>query len=333
MTTIEAKTPATGTPTFRYSYTIGNQATPPAPGFSGPVSVAVAGDGLLYVMCSYYEYQPCWKFVAKCNLDEDYLGHFGSYGSGDGQFTWPNSIAVDRAGQVYVTDEWLQRISVFDGDGAFLKKFGEQGHAPGQWDRPAGIVFDADDNLLLVDSLNHRVQKLTKDGGFISEFGGPGDGEGQFNTPWGINLDRQGNIYVADWRNDRVQKFDSEGRFLAQFGGPGDGEGELRRPSGVAVDSQGFVYIADWGHDVVQVFDPEGRYVTRFIGDCHGYSKWAKARMASDPEGMAKQRAVVTDFTIERVFFQPTTVKVDDQDRILVVDTGRHRIQIYERAD
>ena len=41
---------------------------------------------------------------------------------------------------------------------------------------------------------------------------------------------------------------------------------------------------------------------------------------------------MVKDFTIERVFFQPTTVRVDDQDRILVVDTGRHRIQIYERV-
>ena len=106
----------------------------------------------------------------------------------------------------------------------------------------------------------------------------------------------------------------------------------FRECPGVAVDSHGYVYVSDWGHDIVQVFDPQGGYVTRFIGDCHGYSKWAVARMASDPEGMSKERAVVKDFTIERVFFQPTTVRVDDQDRILVVDTGRHRIQIYERV-
>ena len=323
---------ATRTPTYRYSYTIGNQATPPAHGFSGPVSVACAGNGLLYVMCSYYEYQPAWKFVAKCNMDEEYLGAFGSYGAGDGQFTWPNTVAVDRTGLVYVSDEWLQRISVFDADGQFLRKMEQQGSADGEWDRPAGIIFDADDNMLVVDSLNSRVQKLTRDGQFISKFGEFGDGEGQFNTPWGINLDRDGNIYVADWRNDRIQQFDAEGRFLQQFGGPGDREGGLRRPSGVAVDSQGYVYVSDWGHDIVQVFDPQGEYVTKFIGDCHGYSKWAVARMASDPEGMSKERAVVRDFIVERVFFQPTTVRVDDQDRILVVDTGRHRIQVYERV-
>jgi hypothetical protein len=47
---------------------------------------------------------------------------------------------------------------------------------------------------------------------------------------------------------------------------------------------------------------------------------------------MAKQRAEVSDFTIERVFFQPTGIEVDEQGRILVVDTGRHRIQIYEKS-
>ena len=34
-------------PSFKYSYTIGNQAVTPAHGFSGPVSVAVDNNGLL----------------------------------------------------------------------------------------------------------------------------------------------------------------------------------------------------------------------------------------------------------------------------------------------
>ena len=325
-------TAAVKVPTYKYSYTIGNQATPPAPGFAGPVDVALGKNGLLYVVCNYYEYAPSRKFVVKCNMDQDYLAHFGSYGEGEGQFTWPNSIAVDREGRVYLTDEWQSRIVVFDGDGKSLAKWGIEGQGDGEWDRPAGICFDADDNLLVVDSLNHRVQKFSKDGRFISKFGGPGAGEGQFNTPWGINVDRQGNIYVADWRNDRVQKFTADGQFLMSIGRSGDGEGEFNRPSGVAVDSDGYIYVVDWGHDRVEVFDPQGRYVTRFIGDCHGYSKWAQARMDSDPEGMSAERAVIKDFTIERVFFQPTGIEVDDQDRILIVDTGRHRIQIYEKV-
>jgi DNA-binding beta-propeller fold protein YncE len=325
-------TAAVSTPTYVYSHTIGNQATPPAHGFSGPVDVAVGQNGLLYVLCSYYEYNPITKFAVKCTIDEQYLGHFGRYGSEDGQFTWPNSIAVDRSGQVYVTDEWLNRISVFDADGNFVTKWENQGDGDGQWNRPAGIVFDAEDNLLVVDSLNHRVQRLDRNGRFLSKFGGFGSGPGQLNTPWGVTLDRQGNIYVADWRNDRVQKFSPEGRFLMQIGRGGNGDGEFKRPSGVAVDGDGYVYVVDWGHDRVEVFDPQGTYVTRFIGDCPGYAQWSEARMASNPENMAAQRAMVKDFRVERVLYQPTGIEVDGENRIIIVDCGRHRLQIYQKV-
>ena len=117
-----------------------------------------------------------------------------------------------------------------------------------------------------------------------------------------------------------------------QVGKGGDGEGELQRPSGVAVDREGYVYVVDWGHEIVQVYDPEGHFAARLIGDCPGFSKWAVARMASNPENMAAQRAVVTDFTIERIFFNPTSIEIDDDNRILIVDCGRHRIQIYEKT-
>ncbi|HZA23472.1 MAG TPA: hypothetical protein VFA32_12875 [Dehalococcoidia bacterium] len=72
-------TTAVSAPTYVYSHTIGNQATPPAHGFSGPVDVAVGQNGLLYVLCSYYEYNPITKFAVKCSINEDYLGHFGRY--------------------------------------------------------------------------------------------------------------------------------------------------------------------------------------------------------------------------------------------------------------
>ncbi len=325
-------TEAIANPTFEYRYTIGNQGTPPAHGFSAPVDVALGRDGLLYVVCSYYEFPPTVKFVVKCNVDEDYLAHFGSYGTGDGQFTWPNSIAVDRDGNVYLTDEWLHQITVYDGDGTFLRKFGVLGVDDGQFNRPAGIAFDAGDNLWVADSFNHRLQKLTKDGKFLGKWGTEGAGDGQLNTPWGINLDRQGNVYVADWRNDRVQKFTPDGRFLMTVGSTGAGDGEFNRPSGVAVDHDGNIYVVDWGNDRVQIFDAQGRYLTKLLGNCHGYSKWATARMASNPESMEEQRAVVDSFLPERIFFQPTGIEVDDEDRIFIVDTGRHRIQIYQKV-
>jgi len=316
---------------FEYMYTIGNQAVPPAEGFSGPVDVAIADNDELYVACSYYEYPPARKFVIKCNMEEDYLNYFGSYGDKDGQFMWPNSVAIDAQGNLYLSDEWLDRISVYDADGNFLRKIGDSGSGSGQIHKPAGLDIDSDGFLWVVDSGNHRIQKFTTDGEVVSSFGGLGVEEGQFNTPWGIKIGSDNNVYVADWRNNRVQKLDKEGNFLMSVG-DSEGDGKLTRPSGVAVDGDGFIYAVDWGgQEVVKVYDPAGKHIDNIIGDCEGYTKWAQTRMDSDPEGMAAQRAEVSDFTIERVFFQPTNIEIDSEGRILIVDCGRHRIQIYKK--
>lgn len=325
-------TQAVATPTFQYSHTIGNQGTPPMPGFTAPTAVALGQGGVLYVVSDYYEFNPMGKFVVKCTIDEGYFGAFGSYGTGEGQLTWPNSLAVDKEGNVYLSDEWLQQISVFDPDGKFQHRWGTEGKGDGQWNRPAGLAFDHADNLLVVDSLNHRIQRFSKEGQFLDQWGGPGSDEGQFNMPWGITVDSQVNVYVADWRNDRIQKFTPDGRFLMAIGRAGDADGEFNRPSGVAVDLGGYIYVVDWGNDRVQVFDPEGRFVTKFLGDCHGYSRWAEERMASNPENMKEQRAMVQDLTPERRFFQPTGIVVDAQGRVIITDTGRHRIQIYQKV-
>ena len=181
-----------------------------------------------------------------------------------------------------------------------------------------------------MDSLNHRIQRLSKAGRFLSKWGGPGRGEGELNTPWGITVDRQGNVYIADWRNDRVQKFDPEGQFLLTLGTAGTRDGEFHRPSGVAVDSEGYIYVVDWGNDRVQAFDPAGAFVAKFTGDA-GLSKWAIERMASNPENMLEQRQKAKSLEPERRFFQPTGIEVDSQDRIIIADCGRHRLQIYRK--
>ena len=319
------------TASYEYIKTIGNAAAPGQIGFRNPVDVALGQRGLLYVLNHAAENTPNGKRVAKCTIDEEnFLGEFGTFGTEDGQFSWPNSLAVDRDGDVYVSDEWLHRVSVFDPDGIFRHKWGVQGTGDGQWDRPAGLAFDGDENLLVVDSLNHRVQKFTKDGKFLTKWGGPGKGEGEFDSPWGIALDGPGNVYIADWRNDRVQKFTGDGKFLLQLGSRGNGEGELNRPSGVAVDQQGYIYVTDWGNDRVQVFDGDGKPVTQLFGDS-GLSKWGVDRLSTNPENMLEQRARVKEPDAEKWFVQPTAVAVDDSDRVIVVDSARHRLQIYQK--
>lgn len=332
---------------YRYSHTIGFYAQV-GRGFNNPVDVGLGHDGVLYVLNragADIELRMPYKRVTMCTVEEDYLGDFGSGGTGDGQLMWPVAIAIDDEGQVYISDEALQRISVFDKRGKYVGKWGIHGRGVGEFDRPAGLAFDQDGNLLVVDGLNNRIQTYTRDGRFLGSWGRAGHGEGEFNLPWGIAVDRIGQIYVADWRNDRVQKFDPQGRYLASFGQPGRGEGAFHRPAGVAVDHEGTIYVADWGNHRIQVLGPDGVFLSQFRGEA-GLSKWAQDYFISNQDELEERHKADLEpplqlsacddpreesASIEKLFWGPTAVKVDAQGRIYVVDSCRHRIQVYRK--
>ena len=86
------------------------------------------------------------------------LAHWGSDGSGPGQFNMAQGVAVDASGRVYVTDTYNHRVQVFDNDGAFLLQWGSYGSAPGQFYRPMGIGIAADGRIYVGDTWNGRVQ-------------------------------------------------------------------------------------------------------------------------------------------------------------------------------
>ena len=154
--------------TYIYSHTVGFHALI-GRGFNNPVDVAVGRDGTLYVVNRVgpeVQVRMGYKRVTMCTVDEEYLGEFGSGGSGDGQMVWPASVAIDRDWNVYISDEALHRVSIFDAQGRFLDKWGVRGSGDGELDRPSGIAFDSEDNLLVADSLNHRIQRFTSDGRF-----------------------------------------------------------------------------------------------------------------------------------------------------------------------
>jgi DNA-binding beta-propeller fold protein YncE len=321
---------------LQYSHTIG-RAEFSGPGFRVPVGVARGEGNRLYVLNRSYEGRPDGKRVTICTVDEEYIGEFGrgvraedlDAGVPDGHFMWPASIALDRAGNVYVSDEWSHRISIFTRDGDWVGKWGTLGAGDGELDRPTGLAFDGDDNLYVVDSLNHRVQKFTKDGRFILSWGRAGRGEGEFNMPWGIDVDAEGDVYVTDWRNDRVQKFTAEGHFLMQFGRSGTGDGEFNRPTGIAVDQAGVIYVADWRNDRVQVFDRDGGFITTLLGEAT-ISKWGKEKLDANAE-MWLQRQKAQGLEREKRFWGPTAIEVDAENRIFVAEGVRSRIQVYRK--
>ena len=332
---------------LQYSHTVGIYALK-GRGFNNPVDLAFGNNGVIYVLNRAgpeVAVRMPYKRVTMCTVDEHYFGEFSSGGVGDGQMMWPSSIAIDGDGNVYVSDEALHRITIFDSDGQFLSKWGTRGSGDGEFNRPAGIAFDGDGNLLVVDGMNNRIQRFTSDGRFLSAWGRAGNGDGEFNIPWGIHIDGAGSVYVADWRNDRIQKFDAKGKHLMSLGVSGKGDGEFHRPSGVATDSDGNIYVTDWGNERVQIFRSDGSFLAKIRGEAD-MSKWAddyfeantdeyeerqKADMEPAPDLILHDYSREESATIEKLFWGPTAVKIDAEGRVFVVDSCRHRIQIYQK--
>jgi DNA-binding beta-propeller fold protein YncE len=320
------------------------------PGFLNPVDMAFGRGGIIYVASRGHSegYEDLFqKRITLCNVAGDYLGNFATGGTADGDLMWPSAIAIDSEDNLYVADELLQRISVLDSKGRFLAKWGVKGTGEGEFDRPAGLAFDNEQNLLVVDGLNNRVQRYTKDGRYLGGWGKQGQGNGQFDIPWGISVDHLGNAYVADWRNDRIQKFDPDGKHLATWGSSGHGDGQFNRPSGVAVDREGYVYVADRANERVQVLDQRGRFVAKFRGQS-GFSKWAQnwfnianqdlkahwdaANLEPQLDPAYSDQLKYESGSIIKLFWGPTAVRIDARGNICVLETSRHRIQVYVKG-
>lgn len=295
-------------------------------GFSMPMDFALGSEGTMYVVSRGQEFYNSHGLTA-FTRDHELVWENRGPGYAGGQSVWPSSIDLTSDETIYVSDDHVSRIFMFDKGGTPLGVWGTKGSGDGEMNSPSGIVFDKDDNLYVSDSQNHRIQVFTRDGKLIAKWGGYGTAEGQFNMPWGIALDKAGDVYVADWKNGRIQKFSPEGEYLASFGGPGTGDGELRRPSGVAIDEEGDVYITDWGNERLNIYSSDGTFLTAFIGDAETLSPWSKAFV--DANGDFKKARLRVDLTPEWRFRRPVAVNVDDTGKIMVLETQRHRIQIY----
>ena len=313
-------------------------------GFANPYDLAVSEEGNLFVLNRCDPARRSAIRVGVCNLDEDYLFEFGfGFGDGDGQLVWPVGIDFDKNSRVLVSDEHNNRITIYSSEGKYVSHWGQQGKNQGEFEGPSGLAVTEDNVVFISDQKNHRIQQYKPDGSFIAQWGEYGSGEGQFNLPWGITFDAQDRLYVSDWRNDRVQVFTRDGQFLNAIGSSGSGEGELSRPSSVAVDSRGDVYVADWGNERVQVFDSEGLFKYSLRGQAT-LSQWAIEFFESNPDEMEQREISELEPEIpdhldsphhissqtESFFWGPVSVVIDQNDLLYVVESNRHRIQVYE---
>ena len=334
--------------TYNYTHNVGRGAQS-GMGFNWPVAMTFTPDGTVYVANRGSESisNVGWnrtgvgQRISKITIgaewgDEEFLGEFSRYGDGDGQIIWPAGLTNDDQGNVYVTDEWLNRVQVFDKDDKLVRSFNTVQPGDGDTNGASGIAIAADGTLYVTDSRSHQVRIFKNDGTFVSAFGSQGVSEGQFDSPWGITVDKDGKVYVADFNNHRVQKFSADGKFEQQIGRPGNKRGDLSFPTDVAVDDDGDIYVCDWSNNKwdrgrVHIFTPEGQFLTALHGDAQQLSQWAQMTVDANAD-YAKRRREVRTTEPEWTFAQPVAVEWDKVNgRLVVADTQRSRLQIYKK--
>lgn len=219
-------------------------------------------------------------------------GADGDSGSADGtggvggtaRFNSPTGIAVDAAGNIYVSDynnhtirkisaDYTQVTTVAGAAGVGGDTNGPAANA--RFSNPDGLALDTAGNLYVADTGNSIIRKITASTGAVSTLAGSSgingaqDGTGtaaRFDLPTGVAVDASGNVYVTDLINHTIRKVTSAGvvtTFAGTAGSSGSTNGtgtaaRFKEPYGIAIDSAGNLYVTDYANSLVRKVTPAG---------------------------------------------------------------------------
>lgn len=234
-----------------------------------------------------------------------------STGSG---FNSPQGLAIDAAGNIYITDAGNQVI----------KKIPAGGGSPVTiatgFNNPWGIAVDAAGNIYVTDAGDEVLKKIPAGGG------APVIIASGFTSPAGVAVDKSGNIYVAD--TSVIYEIPAGGGNITTFASG------LNSPAGIAFDAAGDLFVADTNGQLVIEYIKGGSSQGVFIGA--GFA--APTGIAFDASGnlyvtdagsgvVYEIQPGGTQFSIASGFSNPNGLAADASGNVYVGDTGNNAIQ------
>ena len=315
--------------------------------FWNPTGVAVDSAGNIFVADLY---NSTVRRIATNGEVSTIAGLAGSIGSSDGtnsdaRFYDPIDVALDKAGNVYVTDIFnntIRKITPIGTNWIVSTIAGKDEFHPGELDgigtnaifyNPTGIAVDANTNLYVTDGNGATIRRITPSGtnwlvttiaGFPQTFGST-DGVGTnalFFDPHGITVDTESNVYVADTVNDTIRKLSPDGTnwivttIAGQAGisGTFDGTGTnalFYFPEGVALDKFGNLYVADSFNDTLRRLSAAG-------------SNWISSTIA----GQADVEGYTDGIGASALFYIPQGIALDNGGNLYVADTYNNTVRL-----
>ncbi|MCK5796255.1 MAG: hypothetical protein KAI47_03675, partial [Deltaproteobacteria bacterium] len=116
------------------------------------------------------------------------ISEFGGPGVKPGQMSFPANIALDKEGNIYVSEPITGRVQKFSAAGELKKTFGRLGKRMGELVRPKGIDVDDAGRLWVVDAATEHAQIFDKKGRLLLFFGGNNNKPGSMYLPSGISV-------------------------------------------------------------------------------------------------------------------------------------------------
>ncbi len=293
----------TGTAAWAQSYlisTVAGGGAPPTPapglsvGFPAPQAVAEDAAGNVYFCAGNWVFK-----VDSLGILTLVAGGATSAGLGDGglavnaRLGSPVGLAVDGAGQIYISDMNYNRVRKVATNGIITTVAGDGVGGNSGDGGPAlnarfltlmGLAVDSAGNLYIADQGANKIRKVTTDGKIATmvgtgDSGFSGDGgpaaSAQLNGPHGLALDAKGNLFITDQWNNRIREVTPDGNIatVAGNGTPdfaGDGgqavSAEIRSPWAVALDAAGDLFIADTYNQRIRKVTPDGTITTVAAG-------------------------------------------------------------------